>query len=162
MEIIKQLFDVASLFDITDNLDIVSETFHKFATTELKYRNLDWTNTKQVLDDIYHTALCICLRGQENSGKFNLLNPGIKRIQSFIHSERYTIDSAITNASKAAYLSVLIANNMKDIQHFDSTDIESLRNAIIQEPLPTKLNKLKKTNIEAFFYWHEIGKINVH
>lgn len=31
--------------------------------------------------------------------------------------------------------------------------------AIITEPLPTKLNKLKKSNIEAFFYWNEIQKL---
>jgi hypothetical protein len=113
-----------------------------------------------VLDDIFQTALCICMRGQVEPDTFKLLQTGTKRIQSFIHSEKYNIDSAIINASKAAYLSVLIANGETTAVHFDPQNIEPLRDALITEPLNTKLNKLKKSNIEAFFYWNEIGKKN--
>jgi hypothetical protein len=163
MEIIKQLFDIASLFDITDDVTVVAETFKKFATVELQYRNLDSENIAQVLDDIFQTSLCLSLKGQLEPEIFKLLQTGTKRIQSFIHSEKYNIDSAITNASKAAYISVLIANGITVAVHFDPQNIESLRDAIINEQLPTKLNKLKKSNIEAFFYWNEIGKIhNTH
>lgn len=159
MEIIKQLFDIASLFDVTTDLRVVAETFQKFANVELQYRNLDPENIAQVLDDIFQTSLCICLRGQVEPDTFKLLLTGTKRIQSFIHSEKYNIDSAITNASKAAYLSVLIANGITTAVHFDLQNIEPLRDAVIKEPLNTKLNKLKKSNIEAFFYWNEIGKL---
>ena len=159
MEIIKQLFDIASLFDVTNDLTVVAETFQKFATVELQYRNLDPENITQVLDDIFQTSLCICLRGQVEPDTFKLLQTGTKRIQSFIHSEKYNIDIAITNASKAAYLSVLIANGVTTAVHFDPQNIEPLRDAVINEPLNTKLNKLKKSNIEAFFYWNEIGKM---
>lgn len=159
MEIIKQLFDVASLFDITDDLTVVAETFRKFATVELQYRNLDPANITQVLDDIFQTSLCICLKGEVEPDTFKLLQTGTKRIQSFIHSEKYNIDSAITNASKAAYLSVLIANGIKTVVRFDPQNIELLRDTVINEPLNTKLNKLKKSNIEAFFYWNVISKL---
>jgi hypothetical protein len=159
MEIIKQLFDIASLFDVTTDLRVASETFQKFATVELQYRNLNAENINQVLDDIFQTSLCICLRGQLEPDTFKLLQAGTKRIQNFIHSEKYTIDSAITNASKAAYLSVLIANGATNAVHFDPQNIESLRDAVIKDPLNMKLNKLKKSNIEAFFYWNEIGKL---
>jgi predicted nucleotidyltransferase component of viral defense system len=160
MEIIKQLFDVASLFDVTDNLAVTSKTFKKFAKVELQYRNLDPKNIFQVLDDIYVTSLCICLKGQVEPENFKILQTGIKRIQSFIHSEKYNIDSAIVNASKAAYLSVLIANGVTEVTRFDPQNMEGLREAMIREPLPTKLNKLKKTNVEAFFYWNEINNIH--
>lgn len=158
MEIIKQLFDIASLFDITEQLTIVTETFKNFAEAELKYRNLDPENIKQVLDDIYRTALCICLRGQVDPEYFGHLQAGIRRIRSFIHSEKYNTDSAIVNASKAAYLSVLIANNINVVKHFNPENLEALRDTIITESLPVVLNKLKKTNTEAFFYWNEISK----
>jgi len=36
---------------------------------------------------------------------------------------------------------------------------DKILNAIIENPLPTKLNKLKKSNIEAFFYWWEVFEI---
>ncbi len=159
MEIIKQLFDITSLFDITYDVTIVAETFKKFATVGLQYRNLNPHNIGQVLDDIFQTSLCICLRGQVEPNNFKLLQSGTKRIQSFIHSGKYTIDTAITNASKAAYLSVLIANGKKIAAHYDPQAIEMLRYAKINEPLNLKLNKLKKSNIEAFFYWNEIGKL---
>ena len=54
---------------------------------------------------------------------------------------------------------MLIANGETTAVHFDSQNIESLRDAVINEPLNTKLNKLKKSNIEAFFYWNEIAKM---
>lgn len=90
---------------------------------------------------------------------FTLLQDGIKRIQNFIHSERYTLDTAVINASKAAYLSVLIANNFTKIEHFDKNNISELQEVIIDHLLPTKLNKLKKENIEAFYYWWKIYEI---
>lgn len=159
MEIIKQLYDIASLFDITNNLFIVSNTFHKFAALELIYRNLNPDNIKQVLDDIFQTSLCICLQGQIDNEYFKLLQDGIKRIQNFIYGEKYYLDTAITNASKAAYLSVLIVNNLTEVKHFDKNNIQELKNATIENTLPTKLNKLKKSNIEAFFYWYKIYEI---
>jgi hypothetical protein len=159
MEIIKQLFDIASLFDITDDITVVTDTFRKFATVELAYRNLNPDNISQVLDDIFQTSLCICLQGLVDNENFKQLQEGIKRIQSFIHGEKYHLDRAIVNASKAAYLSAMIAVNRADIRHFDKNNIQALQNAIIETPLPTKLNKLKKSNIEAFFYWYEINKL---
>jgi hypothetical protein len=159
MEIIKQLFDIASLFDVTNNISFVAETFKKFATIELHYRNLDPNNISQVLDDIYQTSLCICLRGLIETDKFNLLFAGTKRIQNFIHGEKYNLDTAIVNASKAAYLSVLISTGVSKANYFNPNNIEPLMNAVIIEPLPINLNKLKKSNPEAFFYWNEIGAI---
>ena len=156
MEIIKQLFDVASLFDITDNLTITRQTFKKFAAVELQYRHLQPDDIQQVLDDIYQTALTICMRGLENPEEFKLLQDGISRIGSFIHSEKYTLDSAIINAAKVAYLSKLIEKGVDKIKHYAPADISQLSSKVLELPIPTKLNKLKKTHSEAFFYFNEI------
>lgn len=160
MEIVKQLYDIASLFDITNDLSVTNETFRKFVVVELAYRNLNPNDIQQVLDDILQTSLCICLQGQIDNENFKLLQDGIKRIQSFIHSERYMLDTAIINASKVAYLSTLIANNLTTVEHFNKENIQELQNATIENPLPTKLNKLKKSNIEAFFYWWKAFEIS--
>jgi len=159
MEIIKQLYDIASLFDYINDLTITTGTFRKFTTVELAYRNLNINDIQQVLDDIYQTSLCICLQGQIDNDNFKLLQDGIKRIQGFIYGEKYYLDTAIINASKVAYLSTLIANNLTEVEHFDKDNIRELQNATIENPLPTKLNKLKKSNIEAFFYWDKVCKI---
>lgn len=160
MEIIKQLFDVASLFDITNDLTITRESFLRFAVVELQYRHLDPSNIQQVVDDIYQSALCICMRGLQDTEEFKLFQDGISRIGNFIHSERYTLDSAIVNASKAAYLSRLIAKGINEVHHFTADGLNELSSQVLQQPLPTKLNKLKKTHPEAFFYWNEIQTID--
>jgi hypothetical protein len=74
----------------------------------------------------------------------------------FIHSENYALDSAIVNASKAAYLSKLIEKGISKVHHFTPASEQRLADAVITEPLPTKFNKFKKSNTEAFFYWNEI------
>ena len=159
MEIIKQLYDVASLFDIVDDLSVTEKTFRKFAAIELRYRHLQNDSIQQVCDDIYQTALCICLRGLHKPDEYKLLIGGINRISNFIHSEKYTLDSAIINASKAAYLSKLISKGITGIRHFSPDNQKELISKSLKEPLPTKLNKLKKTHMEAFFYWCEIQDI---
>ena len=160
MEIIKQLFDVASLFDITGDLSITRQTFIQFATIELQYRHRQSNDIHSVLDDIFQTALCICLRGSQNPEEFKLLQDGISRIGNFIHSERYTLDSAIINASKVAYLSNLIENGINKVNHYSPEKNSELTSAVLHQSLPTKLNKLKKTHPEAFFYWCEIQNNN--
>ena len=160
MEIIKQLFDVASLFDITGNLSVTRQTFIQFATIELQYRHRQSNDIHSVLDDIFQTALCICMRGSQNPEEFKLLQDGISRIGNFIHSERYTLDSAIINASKVAYLCNLIENGINNVNHYSPEKFSELTSAVLHQPLPTKLNKLKKTHPEAFFYWWEIQNNN--
>lgn len=160
MEINKQLFDVAALFDLTNDLTFTIETFHKFASVELLYRKADHAKTQDVLNDIFNTSMCICLRGSENPEEFKLLLNGIDKVRSFIHSvKKYNLDNAIVNASKAAYLSKLIEKGITEVHHFTPKNEIQMVDAIITEPLPTKLNKLKKSNIEAFFYWNEIQKL---
>ncbi len=160
MEINKQLFDIASLFDLTNDLTITTETFRKFAAVELLYRKADSSRLQDVLDDIFNTSRCICFRGMENSKEFQLLQNGIAKVRSFIHSEKnYSLDQAIVNASKTAYLSKLIEKGASEVHHFTPESLQELVHATISEPLPTKFNKFKKSNIEAFFYWNEIQKL---
>ena len=156
MEIIKQLFDIASLFDITDELATTRETFVKFAAIELQYRHQNPDNIQQVLDDIYQTAICICLRGLQNPDEYKLLQDGINRIGGFMIGGKYTLDSAIVNAAKAAYLSKLIEKGRNEIHHYSPDLLGELTDQVLQQPMPTKLNKLKKTHPEAFYYFNEI------
>lgn len=159
MEINKQLFDIGSLFDLAKNISTTSATFQKFSKVELAYRKLDVQNTQQVLDDIFQTSLCIATRGFVNPEDYKILQEGIIKVRSFIHSEKYTIESAITNASKVAYLCKLIEHGITEVKHFDNGEINNLANAKLSTSSLTKLNKLKKTNIEAFFYWNEVEKL---
>lgn len=66
---------------------------------------------------------------------------------------------AIVNASKAAYLSKLIEREVSEVHHYTPERQQELADAVIAEPLPTKFNKFKKSNIEAFYYWNEIQRL---
>lgn len=156
MEIIKQLFDIASLFDRIDNLAIVRSTFGKIAPIELAYRGMDSSDTKPILDDIYKTSELICtgMYTKDTSFEYKELAIGIRRIHDLIISENYTHYSAIVNASKAAYLSVLMDTGIDEVKHYDSgVDLRSIK---LPEPIHPAINKIKTFRPEAFFYWNEI------
>ena len=107
MEIIKQLYDIGCLFNFVKDIGIVRTTFNIIAEIESSYRRLK-INPEIVLEDIFQTALCISTRGTDGKGDFKKLSHGIKSINSYIFSESYHIERAIIDASKAAYLVILI------------------------------------------------------
>ena len=153
MEIIKQLYDVGNLVDVVTDIETIKTTFHKFAQTELAYRHENQT-PEDVLNDIYQTALCLVTRGLDGNGNFDELQKGIQRIKNLIFSESYHIEIAIIHASKAAYMATLIKYNVNSFDKFGN--LQQLKDRTISEPFNTKLNKLKKSNPEAFFYWYKI------
>jgi predicted nucleotidyltransferase component of viral defense system len=157
MEIIKQLYDIGNLFDAVTDIETIKTTFYRFAKTEIAYHNSEGINENDVLQDIYETSLCIVTRGTDGKGNFEELLNGILRIKGFIFSESYHIEKAITHASKAAYLSVLIQHDTKVIDKFENPLL--MKDWQIGEPLNSKLNKLKKSNPEAFFYWYRIYEL---
>ncbi len=157
MEIIKQLYDIGNLFDRVENLNVIKNTFSKFVETELEYRKIKDCKQQNVIEDIYQTALTIASRGIDGNGDFEQLQLGVQRIKSYIFSGRFNIEKAIVSASKAAYLSTLIKYDKNKIEKY-SNKIQ-MKDWIIDKPVNTKLNKLKKSNPEAFFYWYKIYQL---
>ncbi|MEA2040977.1 MAG: nucleotidyl transferase AbiEii/AbiGii toxin family protein [Bacteroidota bacterium] len=155
-EIIKQLYDIGTIFNNVDNLSLIKQTFEKFALTELKYRNKG-NDINIVLEDIYETSLNISTKGQEGKARFDILQKGLKQLVAFIFSENYHIEKAIIHASKTAYLSKLIQLDCNKIEKFENP--LQITDRKIEQPFYTKLNKLKKSNPEAFFYWHKIYEL---
>lgn len=154
LEIIKQLFDVANLFDKFDDINIVKTTFQNIANQELKYRNLaDTHDYMDVLDDIFNTSLIISLRGKLESEIYQLLSGGIRSLKNFVLTSNFTIDSAIKCSSKAAYLAMLLKYDIHDFVKYNHGI--NLNNYYIETPEYLGLNKIKKTAPEAFFYWYK-------
>jgi len=153
MEIIKQLYDIGNLFDEVRDLSVVEETFNKIAKTEMKYRGIK-EDVKIVLDDIFQTAFCLTTKGKAGRGDFAVLQKGISQIRAYIYSESYHIEKAIIYASRVAYLVKLIELKKKSFARFEKP--EQIIDWTIDNPMDTKLNKLKKSNPEAFFYWYQV------
>jgi hypothetical protein len=156
MEIIKQMYDIGCLYDKADNPKIVSAVFSSFAETELAYRK-NKGSIINVLDDIIETALSICLRQSQVKSDFNILHKGIKQVKPFIFSEQFHLEKAITHAAKSAYIASVIKFGAENFKRF-SKELD-MKNWIIKEPTNTKLNKIKKTDPEAFFYLCQMTEI---
>ena len=153
LEIIKQLFDVAMLFDVVEQLDLVHKTHSKIAAKELFYRGLTDLSQNEVLQDTINTGLLIALRGYPDSDdEFSELLDGIKRIGGFIFTGNFTIDKAILCASKATLLAAYLLVEENSFTRFEpSMDISQW---VIMNQEYTKINKLKKINPEAFYYFY--------
>lgn len=150
MEIIKQLYDIGNIFIDVKNPSITTTTFHAFAKPELGYRNISG-ETNIVLDDIIDTSLTVSTRGQIGGGKLEALMHGIAQLKQYIFSENYHIEKAITHAARAAYMAAIIQTGAKTINRFD--DPIEIKDWNIANQQYNKLNKLKKSNPEAFYNW---------
>lgn len=152
VEIIKQLFDVGHLFDMVTDVNIVSEVFTKFAQTELAYRELSDLNETDVLNDVFQTALLMGTRGKSGIGDYKELQKGVQNIKNYIFSENFHIERAMVPAAKAAYIATMLQTETRKAAHF--TNPMEVKDWIVEQPFETRLNKLKKSNPEAFFYWY--------
>ncbi len=157
LEIIKQLYDVGRLFDKIDDLAVTSQSFNRIAEVEMSYRNLP-NNPNLIFDDIRQTALCMATRGKEGQGNLDMLISGVGKIKSFMFQSNYTLDKAITDAAKAAYVATSIekGNNTPVKYSSNPPDIADLE---IPSVLTTRLNKLKRSSPEAYFYWAQTGRL---
>lgn len=63
VEIIKQLYDIARLFDRVDNLEITAQSFRRIVTVEMAYRDID--NLEAVFDDILQTSILIATKAKK-------------------------------------------------------------------------------------------------
>lgn len=151
VEIIKQLFDVAFLMDNISDLSVVRNSYAKVVKEELSFRNLDLT-AEQVLNDTQEACYVLSTRDTK-SGEFKHLQTGVSNFTNFT-IEKFNIEDAITAASKVAYLSELIKTDEEmKIERFDNP--LGIKDWLIEDTQFNKLNKLKKSNPEAFFYWHK-------
>lgn len=157
VEIIKQLFDVGHLFDMVTDMTIVSEVFTQFAKTELIYRELKELNKDDVLNDVFQTALLMGTRGISGNGDYDELKKGVQNIKNFIFSENFHIERAMVPAAKAAYIATMLQTDTAKVTHF--TNPMEVKDWTLEQPFETRLNKLKKTNPEAFFYWYLVYQL---
>lgn len=148
-EIIKQLFDVGQLFDVTTDMRVVGQSFERTAQEEIAYRKLLITPV-EVLTDVRETALLITRRDDKDP-YFVQLQEGIRRMGSFAIGT-FTIEGAILAGAKAAYLSRLLAEGATTLHRYEQpADIAEWQ---LSDPATNRLNKLKKSQPEAFYYWY--------
>lgn len=145
LEIIKQMYDIASLADVTDNLDDVRQSYWETVLSEIRYRGIEVT-AEDALRDTLEAAACIASRGQYGDDYAKYLQ-GIKSIVNHIYDERFSAEKAAVMACKVMHLAACVLKNVpyKRIERFDTyvrIDIGFSRYS--------KLSKLRKFNVEGF------------
>ena len=151
MEIIKQLYDIDVLFDKVNDIRTITSTYRAFAEQETRYREAKFT-VEDILRDTMDNALAICFRRDHNGAEFSVLALGFKQVDNHIFSESYHLEKGILSAAKTAYVASLIFSQADEIVRFDRSRMSEMMEWNIADPNYSKLNKLKKTNQEAFFY----------
>ena len=150
VEIIKQLYDIGFLFDQLTNLNVVKESYARVVWEEIGYRKLH-IDVDEVLKDTWNACYTLAERDMK-SDEFKHLQLGIKNFTNFI-IDRFSIEEAITASSKVAYLTSLLNKEHQEVERFKNP--LEIKDWLIEDQTFNKLNKLKKTNPEAFFYWYK-------
>ncbi len=164
-EIIKQLFDVGSLFETIDNLEIFRKSYDSTAAAELKYRSERRIGSKEdILNDTIATAHIICRREKyldpSHKEHFANLSSGINQFGHFVYLDNFRIEQAQLAAAKAAYLAAIILKNYTgSLVKFDSNI--PTKDYLLIHPDYAYLNKQLKFVLkgEALFYWYQAIKV---
>jgi predicted nucleotidyltransferase component of viral defense system len=156
MEIVKQMYDINCLYNKADNPEVVYKVFSFFVNAEQSYRNCE-CSLECVLNDIIETAISICLRQNIGKSNFPILSKGISQVKPFIFSESFHLEKAISCAAKVAYIASVMMKEGKHFARFSQS--VDMSNWTITEPMFPKLNKIKKTDPEAFFYLYQIWEM---
>jgi len=160
-EIIKQLFDIACLFDLLTDIDIVKRSFFVFAKEEISYRPERKIETPYtVLQDIIDTTLLIAkkdiLKTEDDKVKFGEINTGINQFKHFVFEGKFEMLEVQVAAAKAGYLAaIILTDNKKELQKFDANI--PLTDYMITNLDYNFLNKRLKfiAKGEALFYWFQ-------
>ena len=149
VEIIKQLYDLAFLFDNISDISVVKNSYNKVVQEEIGFRKLDITAI-EVLEDTWNACYVLADRNTK-SEEFNHLQLGIRNFTNFT-IDRFNIDEAIAAAAKVAYLTKLLQAK-KELKMERFKNPLQIKDWFIENPKLNKLNKFKKNNPEAFYYW---------
>ena len=157
MEIIKQMYDVSNLINHCDNILETKIAFKTIANHQIEFQNLNITN-HDVIDDIFNTALLLAKRDnnktEPDKSYFNDLQSGIKMFESHLIKSKFKIEDAIVASAKAACFTQHIKQT--DVTHFEKFEENSdVFKTDISNTDYNFLNRFKKTNKQAYFYWYK-------
>ena len=158
MEINKQLFDIGTLFSLSDNLKEVNETFTEIIKQESSFRGKSF-NHNEVSKDIINISFMISqirLRRAIENEITKEIEAGIRKIRNHLLIGTYNLDSARINASRCALVTTLL-NVECDYNDLKEYAVSKITDDQLTDDLQI-LNRLKPTVPEAFYYWQQVQK----
>ena len=145
LEIIKQMYDIASLTEVTGKFDDVRRSYLDTVSSEIRYRGLD-VSAETVLRDTLEAAACIASRGQYGNDYEKYLQ-GIRSIVTHVYDERFSAEKAAVMACKVMYMAACVLKNVP-YEHINDYDLYIKKDIGVSRY--SKLSKLRKFNAEGF------------
>lgn len=157
LEIIKQMFDCATLLREITDFSEVKNTYKEIAKVELAYRGLK-IDYKEVLLDTINAAAVIIGRGSlYKSEDIAVYTTGIRAIGSHLLSKKYDFSTAGFDAAQVMYL---VANILADSSEFTLIKDSSVYNDTkIENKEFSSLNPLRKISLDTYAYIVEATKL---
>lgn len=156
LEIMKQLFDVATLTDELDDFSEVKANYRAIAKQEIEYRGLEITY-EDVLKDTIRSAACIIGKGTTDKEDFPLYMQGAKAVSNHIFREKYSGEKAAFQACEVFCLAACILTDQDSMIKIDHP--EDYINSKIALKQYTKLSYVKKLKLDAYAYLVEGSKL---
>ena len=156
LEIVKQLFDCGSLFDVMTDFREVCASYDKIVRSEMEYRGLK-VPTEEVLKDTIKGGLCIASRGQLYEDDYLYYRDGILRIRNHILGGKFSGEIAGSYASKVLYLASSMLAGSNSIIKIKDPSVYSRQK--IELPKPKSFSYLRIVDPAAYGYIVEAGEL---
>ena len=111
LEVIKQFYDIATLFRNSFNFNEIRDNYLNVVKNEIIYRGLDITY-KDSLMDTFNSSLSILSRGKICSANYKNFLDGIKKIRNHIFEQNFTAEIAVNYASDVLLITAGILANV--------------------------------------------------
>lgn len=154
LEIIKQMYDVACLAEVSSNFKDTYDSYMANAASEIAYRGLEIT-AEDALKDTIETAACVAGRGIYGDDYPSLLK-GIKSIGNHIYGEKFSAETAVGKACRVMYVAASI---LKNTECHEIKDVTIYRKENIGNTKYAKLSSLRKLDQEGFAYLVEAVRL---
>jgi len=159
MEINKQLFDIGSLFNISDDIEEIKDSFNNFVMLESEYRGKQFS-TNDVIIDIVEISFIISqinLKGGFKNKVTDEFLQGMKSLRSHLISGSYNLEDVKINAAKTAFC-VSAFNKKVDYLELKNYGINKIKQSNLTDDLQI-LERLKNIIPEAYYYWQLVQEL---
>ena len=163
VNVIKQLFDISLLFDSVSDLSEIYEAYKISHDLNCRIRNQKY-EIDETLDDTINT--CITLSSDGFSDRRNyaqiIISKGCNRLNQFLIAETFSMQIAKKHSAKVALMATILKKKRFDLilsdLRFTKKKIDQLKNTELSSRY-NKLAPLKESDVEAFYYWYLVSKL---
>ena len=143
LEVIKQFFDIVTLFRNSNDFDEIKDNYMCMVKNEISYRNLNITYKESLLDT-FNSALSILSRGKINHNEYLYLLEGIRKIKNHIFGYDFNAENAIHFAADVMLISSGILSNINVI------NVKIDDKQLFNDNTYKNINYVKKLSKETF------------